>query len=52
MNVSEIMCTISFPPEVKTRQLEETSKKQIQDMCNHHDSIFPLPFGGTLVFLL
>lgn len=32
MNISEIICTISFPPEVKMGQLEVTSKKQIQDM--------------------
>lgn len=29
MNVSQVMYTISFPPEVKTRQLEVTSKKRI-----------------------
>lgn len=33
MDVSEIIWTISLPPEETTRQLEVTSKKQIQDMC-------------------
>lgn len=33
MSTSEIICRISFPPVVKTRQLEVTSKKQIQYEC-------------------
>lgn len=46
MNVSEIICTILFPPEVKTRKLSHFEEKNPVHVCNY-DSIFPLRVGGT-----
>lgn len=52
MSTSEIICRISFPPVVKTRQLEVTSKKQIQDDCVPMTQYFLYNLRELNVFLL
>lgn len=51
MNISEIICTYSFPPEVKTRRLEVTLSKQIHDMYVTMTQYFLYDLGELNVFI-